>query len=201
MIIKLSPVSPASRAATLQLVKRGDGLVVNGVLFDFTGLQPGATLPNAAIACESFDGDVERTGGEVVVKLLLPCWADSPEEARFPADIKQSADGPVVLPGLEPATATTPAAGVIDWSQVITAEIKAAQAAEQLLAEVQAETARRRQVADTAIVPLQDAVDVDDATADEDALLKLWKKYRVALNRLPDQEGYPSQIDWPAPPA
>lgn len=89
----------------------------------------------------------------------------------------------------------------IDWSQMITAEMKAAQAFEQLLAQVQAETARLRQVADTAIAPLQDAVDIDDATAEEDALLKLWKKYRVALNRLPDQDGYPTSIDWPAPPA
>ena len=89
----------------------------------------------------------------------------------------------------------------IDWSQMITAEMKAAQAAEQLLAQVQAEIARLRQVADTAITPLQDAVDVDDATDEETALLTLWKKYRVALNRLPDQEGYPSSIDWPTPPA
>lgn len=89
----------------------------------------------------------------------------------------------------------------IDWSQMITAEMKAAQAAEQLLAQAQAETSRLRQVADTAITPLQDAVDVDDATDEEKALLTLWKKYRVALNRLPDQEGYPATIDWPAPPA
>ena len=89
----------------------------------------------------------------------------------------------------------------IDWSQLITAKMKAAQAAEQLLAQVQAETARLRQVADTAITPLQDAVDVDDATDEETALLTLWKKYRVALNRLPDQEGYPATISWPAPPA
>ncbi|MGE8328913.1 tail fiber assembly protein [Pseudomonas urmiensis] len=89
----------------------------------------------------------------------------------------------------------------IDWSQMITAEMKAAQAAEQLLAQAQAETSRLRQVADTAITPLQDAVDVDDATDEEKALLTLWKKYRVALNRLPDQEGYPTSIDWPAPPA
>ncbi|TDJ77233.1 phage tail protein [Pseudomonas putida] len=89
----------------------------------------------------------------------------------------------------------------IDWSQMVTAEMKIAQAAEQLLVRVQAETARLRQVADTAITPLQDAVDVDDATDEEKALLTLWKKYRVALNRLPDQEGYPATISWPAPPA
>lgn len=67
--------------------------------------------------------------------------------------------------------------------------------------EAQDEISRLRSIADYIIAPLQDAVDIDDATAEEDALLKLWKKYRVALNRLPDQEGYPATISWPAPPA
>lgn len=69
------------------------------------------------------------------------------------------------------------------------------------LAQVQAETARRRAIADAAIAPLQDAVDLDEAAAAELALLKEWKRYRVALNRLPEQPGYPTEIDWPAPPA
>lgn len=34
-----------------------------------------------------------------------------------------------------------------------------------------------------AIAPLQDAVDLEDATAKEIALLKKWKQYRVAVNR------------------
>lgn len=89
----------------------------------------------------------------------------------------------------------------IDWSQMVTAEMKAAQAAEKHLESVQAELASYRKIADEAIAPLQDAVDIDDATDEEKALLTLWKKYRVALNRLPDQEGYPATISWPAPPA
>lgn len=89
----------------------------------------------------------------------------------------------------------------IDWSQMITAEMKAAQAAAQLLAQVQAETARLRKIADDAIAPLQDAVDLDEATAEEEASLRLWKKFRVALNRLPDQPGYPHTITWPEIPA
>lgn len=89
----------------------------------------------------------------------------------------------------------------IDWSQVITSEQKAQAAAEQMLAAVVAEIAQRRAAADTAIAPLQDAVDLDEATETEAAALKQWKRYRVALNRLPDQPGYPATIDWPAPPA
>ncbi|VVM44336.1 hypothetical protein PS623_00420 [Pseudomonas fluorescens] len=201
MIIKLSPSSPLSRDSTLQVVKAGEALSVNGVLFDFTNLSPGATLPAAAIASDCFDGPVTRVDGEVVVQLYLPYWADSTEQARFPVDIHQPADGPVRLPGLELGDPSTPSTGVIDWSQVITDEMKRAQVAEQLLAAVQADHAQRRAVADSAIAPLQDAVDIDEATAEEEARLKLWKRYRVALIRLPEQSGYPSAIDWPAPPS
>jgi hypothetical protein len=91
--------------------------------------------------------------------------------------------------------------GNIDWSQLITKAMKAQAAAAQLLAGVVAETAARRAVADAAIAPLQDAVDIDDATDAETALLKAWKKYRVALNRLPEQAGYPTTVDWPTVPA
>ncbi|MFG0506033.1 tail fiber assembly protein [Pseudomonas putida] len=89
----------------------------------------------------------------------------------------------------------------IDWSQMITAEMKSKQASERLLSIVQEEVTRLRQLADTAIAPLQDAVDIDDATEQEKALLTEWKRYRVALNRLPIQDGYPNDIEWPAPPA
>ncbi|MCL8306347.1 tail fiber assembly protein [Pseudomonas putida] len=89
----------------------------------------------------------------------------------------------------------------IDWSQMVTAEMKQAVAAAELLASVQAESARLRKIADDAIAPLQDAMDLDEATAEEGAELTAWKRYRVALNRLPDQPGYPDEITWPAPPA
>lgn len=89
----------------------------------------------------------------------------------------------------------------IDWSQLITKAIKAEAEAERVLASVVAENSRRRVIADKAIAPLQDAVDIDDATAAEVALLKAWKKYRVALNRQPDEPGYPTNIVWPVEPS
>lgn len=69
------------------------------------------------------------------------------------------------------------------------------------LQQAQEEVARQRAIADAAIAPLQDAVDLEESTEAEIALLKEWKRFRVALNRLPEQEGYPTTIDWPAPPA
>jgi hypothetical protein len=89
----------------------------------------------------------------------------------------------------------------IDWSKLITKAMKEQAEAARALAEVVAENARLRAIADTAIAPLQDAVDIDDATEAEIVLLKNWKKYRVALNRLPDQPSYPVTIDWPVAPA
>ncbi|WP_313395657.1 tail fiber assembly protein [Pseudomonas sp.] len=66
-------------------------------------------------------------------------------------------------------------------------------------AKIKAESLRA--AADYAITPLQDAVDLDDATEAEVTTLKAWKQYRVALNRVSEQSGYPNEIEWPAPPA
>ena len=64
----------------------------------------------------------------------------------------------------------------------------------------QTQIAHLRAEADYAIAPLQDAVDIDEGTEAELATLKAWKKYRVALSRVPEQDGYPLAIDWPAAP-
>lgn len=197
MIIKLSPVRSDLQLA---VVKAGETLEVNGVALNFSSLADGATLPAEAVGCEFVVAPVERINGDLVLTLMLPHAADAPQAARFPVDL-YPADGQVQLPGLDLGERLAATAGVIDWSQVVTAEAKAQAAADQLIAAVVADLAQRRAVADAAIAPLQDAVDIDEATADEEARLKLWKKYRVALNRLPDQPGYPATIDWPAPPA
>lgn len=55
-------------------------------------------------------------------------------------------------------------------------------------------------IATLRIAPLQDAIDLDEATATEQASLKAWKQYRVAINRVPEQQGYPGTIDWPRQP-
>lgn len=50
------------------------------------------------------------------------------------------------------------------------------------------------------IAPLQDAVDIDEATNEEITKLREWKKYRVMLNRVESQSGFPKNIDWPLKP-
>ena len=54
------------------------------------------------------------------------------------------------------------------------------------------------EMATRAIAPLQDAVDLDEATETETSLLKKWKQYRVAVNRIDLVVAEPS---WPAAPA
>lgn len=197
MIIKLSPVRSES---PLTVVKYGDALEVNAVLLDFSQLPDGASLPAAAVGNEFVVAPIERINGELVVTLMLPHAADASEATRFPVDL-HPADGQVRLPGLDIVERLPATAGAIDWSQIVTAEMKQAAAAAELLALVQAETARLRKISDDAIAPLQDAMDLGEATAEEGAELTAWKRYRVALNRLPDQPGYPNEITWPAPPA
>lgn len=194
-------LSPQRRDDSLVVFREGESLSINSVRFDFADLPDGATLAAGSVSSPWVFGDVERSAGELRVTLLLPHAGDAPVEARFPADIIDPPDGAVVLPGLAVGQQGDTTPGVIDWSAVITADAKAQAAAAELRAGVVAETARLRKFADDAIAPLQDAVDLDEATEAEALRLKDWKRYRVALNRLPDQPGYPATIDWPAPPA
>lgn len=50
-----------------------------------------------------------------------------------------------------------------------------------------------------AIAPLQDAVDLDMATPEEESALKEWKIYRVLVNRVDTSLG--ADVVWPTPPA
>lgn len=55
---------------------------------------------------------------------------------------------------------------------------------EELIAKAEYEKSRLMAIANEAVAPLQDAVDLGIATSDEEALLLVWKKYRVMLNRV-----------------
>ena len=72
---------------------------------------------------------------------------------------------------------------------------------EQQMLDASLELSRLRAIADYTIKPLQDAVDIDEAYAEDLAAWKLWKKYRIALSKVEAQPEYPVNIDWPAPPA
>ncbi|EPE2788412.1 tail fiber assembly protein [Serratia marcescens] len=68
-----------------------------------------------------------------------------------------------------------------------------------LVAAAERKKAELLDVAGKAIAPLQDADDLAIATEEEAALLRLWKTYRVQLNRINPQDA--PDTDWPLPPA
>jgi hypothetical protein len=53
-------------------------------------------------------------------------------------------------------------------------------------------------IATKAIAPLQDAIDLEEATDQEMVLLRKWKQYRIAVNRL---DLTLKQVNWPIAPA
>lgn len=95
MLINLSPIRSDN---SLEIIRTGDALTINGVPYDFSQLPEGATLPREAINCEWVCGDVERTNGELIIPILLPHGPNASEAARFPVPITVTKDGPIALP-------------------------------------------------------------------------------------------------------
>lgn len=50
------------------------------------------------------------------------------------------------------------------------------------------------------IAPLQDAVDLGDASPAEELELEAWRRYRITLNRIQQLQGFPKSIEWPRSP-
>ena len=71
--------------------------------------------------------------------------------------------------------------------------------AEELMAGAENQKSALMQVANERIAPLQDAVELDIATGEENTLLLDLKRYRVLLSRV-DTSGIP-EPDWPEMPA
>lgn len=76
--------------------------------------------------------------------------------------------------------------------------VPAGPTAEQVLANNTAMRDSLLSTATLAIAPLQDAVDLDEATDAETALLTQWKRYRVAVNRVDLTQTSPT---WPTAPS
>lgn len=68
------------------------------------------------------------------------------------------------------------------------------------LALARAERDRLIAYATLKIDPLQDLVDIGESTAEDEALLLLWKKYRAAVGKTETKPGWPENPAWPVPP-
>lgn len=71
---------------------------------------------------------------------------------------------------------------------------------DQLLVAARAERDRLLTYATLRINPLQYAADLDEASDEDLALLKLWKKYSSAVNKTETKPGWPESPQWPDPP-
>lgn len=72
--------------------------------------------------------------------------------------------------------------------------------AAEILAAARAERDRLLTYATLRINPLQYASDVGEASEEDLALLKLWKKYSVAVSKTETNPGWPESPQWPSPP-
>lgn len=72
--------------------------------------------------------------------------------------------------------------------------------AAEILAAARAERDKLLAYATLRINPLQDAVDLGRATEEKKSLLKKWKEYRMDLDDVVSQPGFPEAILWPKEP-
>lgn len=89
---------PQRRDDTLEVIKSGDTLTINGISYDFSVVPEGATLPQDAVDCVWLTSDVERIDGVLHLTLFLPNSAGASYAARFPTPLLDPADGLLELP-------------------------------------------------------------------------------------------------------
>ncbi|WP_434672153.1 hypothetical protein [Pseudomonas sp. R1-15] len=100
-------LSPQRRDDTLEVIKSGDVLTINGENFDLSPIGEGDTLPRDAISSIWFSGNVDRINGELVLTLLFPNPWNYSQEQAFPVPLENVPDGPVVFPGPLPEPQNT----------------------------------------------------------------------------------------------
>lgn len=111
MLIKFSP---QRRDDSVVYEKRGECVVVNGEVFDFSRMGNGDTLPVQAITSQWFDGDVDKIEGVLHITLLLPNPANYSPEQAFPTPITVDTDGIIKQPEPLPTVVATIESEVVD---------------------------------------------------------------------------------------
>ena len=96
MNIILSPVRIDN--ASIEVIKNGNSLSVNGEVYEFSQMSDGDTLPREAIAGDHFPGDVNMDSGVITLTLRLPLPGNYSQAQAFPEPLLNVPDGPVKLP-------------------------------------------------------------------------------------------------------
>lgn len=136
MNIKLQPKREDSKYIACVF---GEKLVIDYVEFDFSKVTEGSSLPISAISCNRFSDSIERKDGILNISMFLPHPVNYSQEQAFPNPIINPEDGqlnfPLPLPNEDGTYDAQPVydedvplqKGIIDWSQLITREMKDAQ--------------------------------------------------------------------------
>jgi len=95
MIINFSPVR---KDGTLKVVKKGDVLTINDVVYDFIDFPDGASLDASAVDCEYITGDIERISGVLNITLILPHGPNPSKAVAFPVSLNDPKDGTIAIP-------------------------------------------------------------------------------------------------------
>jgi len=214
---------PLGTIDTLQVIKQDKVLTFNGESFDFSLMKNGDTLPWTALSSKWITGGVEcDADGELSLNVILPIPWNYSQEQAFPVPLLNVPNGVVVFPKPLPTEGIdvpqqiewSPAVGLIDWSQLITSQMKIDAAAKLQLATVKAELVSRNTKAAYQIARIQDridtlgyGIDAGQATEEDEAEqvalmlnIKLWKTYKFALGKVSTKPSWPANPEWPVEP-
>jgi hypothetical protein len=98
MEIMIINLEPQRRNDELVVFKKGDILIINGKIFDFTPLPDNSILPSSAVNCEFIAGNILKKNGEIMLSLILPLQTTSTIERKFPKPIINPIDGYLEFP-------------------------------------------------------------------------------------------------------
>ena len=91
-------LSPQRLDGSLEVIRSGSSLILNGEIFDFSAMADGDTLPASAINSTWFAGQVDKEDGVLSITLLLPIPTNFSHEQAFPTPLINVPEGRVVLP-------------------------------------------------------------------------------------------------------
>jgi hypothetical protein len=91
-------LSPQRSDNILIVSKSGDALTINDVVYDFSVIPDGASLPASAVGCPFIVGDIERISGVLHLTMIAPHGANPSNAAAFPSPLINPVDGVLELP-------------------------------------------------------------------------------------------------------
>ena len=159
------------------------------IIEEISATEPTTTIRHAIVLGADVLNVIMWDGIEVPNATSQTPYIDGLRSFMGPVDLHMLPEGSSVGPGWTYADGQF-AAPPVPPAPPMTAE------------QAQAEKTGRIAYATTRIAPLQDMVDLGEATPDEEAALLAWKRYRIALTRITSTTtGWPASIVWPEMPA